>query len=82
MITGTYAGSRPYTDVIQRDGITMTFNSLHHTLEGYMRPLEETGFVVEAVREPFPDDEAIRDHPKFARWRRVPMFLQVRALKQ
>jgi SAM-dependent methyltransferase len=81
VVTGSYSDARPYTDVIQRDGITMTFNSLHHTLEGYMRPLEQSGFLVEAVREPFPDDEATRDHPTLARWQRVPMFLQVRALK-
>ena len=81
VITATYTDTRPYTDVIQRDGITMTFNSLHHTLEGYLRSLEDTGFLVEAMREPLPDDEAVRDHPKFARWRRVPAFLHVRALK-
>ena len=81
VISGSYTGSRPYTDVIVREGITMTFNSLHHTLEGFMRPLEETGFLIEAVREPIPDDDLIRDEPLMARWRRVPMFLQVRALK-
>ncbi|MQB00361.1 MAG: methyltransferase domain-containing protein [Actinobacteria bacterium] len=81
VVSGSYWGSRPYTEVIVREGITMTFNSLHHTLEGYMRPLEETGFLVEAIREPIPDDDLIRDVPKMARWRRVPMFLQVRALK-
>jgi SAM-dependent methyltransferase len=81
VVSGSYEGSRPYTEVIVREGITMTFNSLHHTLEGYMRPLEETGFFVEAIREPIPDDDLIRDVPKMARWCRVPMFLQVRALK-
>jgi SAM-dependent methyltransferase len=81
VITGKYTGSRRYTDVIQRDGITMTFNSLHHTLEEYVRSLEGTGFVVESMREPSPDDDATRDHPKFAHWRRVPAFLHVRALK-
>jgi SAM-dependent methyltransferase len=81
VISGAYVGTRPYTDVIVRDGITMTFNSLHHTLEGYMRPLEETGFLVEAVRELVPDEATVSEHPDMARWRRIPMFLQVRALK-
>ncbi len=82
VIGSSYSGSRRYTDVINREGITMTFNSMHHTVEGYLRPLEETGFLIESVREPSPDDDVIADHPAMARWRRIPMFLQVRALKQ
>jgi hypothetical protein len=31
--------------------------------------------------QPVPDDDLIRDQPKMARWRRVPMFLQVRVVK-
>jgi hypothetical protein len=37
--------------------------------------------VVEALREPRPDDAAVSDHPAMGRRRRVPLFLHLRAVK-
>jgi hypothetical protein len=70
-----------YEDVIERDGAVMTFNDVHRPLSGYMRLFEDAGLVVEALREPVPDDEHVAAFPAVKRWRSTPMFLQVRALR-
>lgn len=69
----SYLGRRPYTDHLERDGLPMIFHSIHFTLEDYSRALEAAGFVVERVRELY-DDES-------PRWRRVPLFLRLDAVK-
>jgi SAM-dependent methyltransferase len=81
VIKGSYLESHPYVDQIDRDGMTMTFASLHHPLEGYFRALEDAGLLVEAVREIPADEASSRGVPRRLRWRRVPLFLGVRALK-
>jgi hypothetical protein len=48
-------------------------------LEAYGRALEAAGFVIEAMREPKPDDREVAGAPEEERWRRVPNFLMVRA---
>jgi SAM-dependent methyltransferase len=70
---GSYFESRPYVDHLEREGVTMTFHSRHHPLEGYVGALTAAGFVVEALRE-IPGDAD--------RWRRVPLFLFIRAVKR
>jgi SAM-dependent methyltransferase len=70
---------RPYFDRHQtherfeRGGLGMTFHSHIRPLEDYMRALEETGFVLDALREPADpgDDE---------QWKRLPNFLYLRAV--
>jgi SAM-dependent methyltransferase len=74
VITGSYLDRSRYADDIERDGLTMRFHSLHHPLESYCRALEHAGFLVEAVREPRDRDDA--------RWRRVPLFLHIRAVRR
>jgi hypothetical protein len=37
------------------------------------------GFLIEAIREPLPDDAVVAKHPEEERWRRIPNFLMVRA---
>ena len=74
VVAGSYLFERPYTDVIERDGRRATFASEHRTLETFSRALEAAGFVIEALREVSPDDPADR-------WSRIPMFLDVRAVK-
>lgn len=82
VIEGSYLDrGRRYTGTIQRDGLTMTFHSLHHSLEGYTRALEDAGLLIEAVREPAVDAEHLDDGPPAARWTRVPLFLHLRAMK-
>lgn len=69
----SYLEARPYTDYLERDGLEMTFHSLHHTLEDFSHAFEAGGFLIQRVREVY-DDES-------PRWRRVPLFLHVQAVK-
>jgi SAM-dependent methyltransferase len=52
VITGSYLDSFRYSDRAERDGLTMTFHSMHRPLERYSRALEGAGFLIEALREP------------------------------
>jgi hypothetical protein len=71
-------GAFDYSDVIERDGLSMTFCSRHRSLESYFLALEEAGFVVEALREPRVPDHAA-DTEAERRWQRLPLFLHIRA---
>jgi hypothetical protein len=57
----------------------MTFVGWAFPLETFTRALEDAGFAIEALREPRPPDD--EPDPRYERWRRIPMFLQLRALK-
>jgi SAM-dependent methyltransferase len=69
----SYFERRRYVDRIEKDGLGMTFTSDHRSLEGWLRPVSEAGFLVERVRE-IPGTRQ-------ARWQRIPLFLHVRAVK-
>jgi SAM-dependent methyltransferase len=75
VIDGSYLETRRYRDEVERDGLAMTFVSDHRSTESYARALESAGFVIEALREVTVDDTADR-------WRRIPLFLHVRAVLQ
>ena len=73
VVTDTYLGGpRAVHDVMEREGLTMTFDGTAFALEDYARALEAAGLAVEALREPADDDGS-------ARWQRMPMFLMFRA---
>jgi SAM-dependent methyltransferase len=83
VITGSYLDSTPVTWTAARDDVLLTFHSEHRPLEAYSRALEAAGLLIEAIREIRP---AAPDTPRAAddaasRWRRIPMFLQFRAVK-
>jgi SAM-dependent methyltransferase len=63
-----YREQRPYSDTIERDGLEMTFESMHYSLEDYWRGLRDAGLVVDELRELYDDENP--------RWRRVPLFLR------
>jgi SAM-dependent methyltransferase len=81
VIEGTYLGKRRFEATFQRDGLRMTFRGWSYSLEDYSRALESAGLLVERLREPAATDEAVTSRASYLRWRRVPMFLQFRALK-
>ena len=60
----------------------MTFRGWTYALEDYSRALEAAGFVVERVREPAATDAAVHKQPGYRRWQRLPLFLQLRAVKR
>lgn len=76
-----YHAAVRFTEERERDGVRMTFHDIHRPLGGYVGALERAGLVVEAVREPVPDDDHVAAHPSVERWRRAPCFLIVRARK-
>jgi SAM-dependent methyltransferase len=76
VITGSYLDAHPTDDVVERDGIALTFHSEHRPLAAYGLALEQAGLLIEAIREiRVPDDYPSR------RWRRIPLFFHLRAIK-
>ena len=73
VIRGSYLESFRYSDVVERDDLTMTFESQHRPISAYFDALTHAGLVVDALREP-----ATTGH---ASWSRVPLFLHLRARK-
>jgi ubiquinone/menaquinone biosynthesis C-methylase UbiE len=82
VIRGSYFGRRPFEGHFERDGLQMTFRGWMYALEDYFRALEAAGFVVERLREPGATEESVRKQPGYRRWQRVPLFLQLRAVKR
>ncbi|TMF31726.1 MAG: class I SAM-dependent methyltransferase [Chloroflexi bacterium] len=82
IIRGSYFGRRPFEGHFERDGLQMTFRGWMYALEDYCRALESAGFLVERVREPAASDDAVDKQPGYRRWQRVPLFLQLRAVKR
>jgi SAM-dependent methyltransferase len=75
MIAGSYLDARRYTDSLEREGLSMTFSSEHRSIDMYSRALEDTGFVIEAIREHKSPAGTARAHG----WDRIPLFLHLRA---
>ena len=73
VIRDSYFERRRYVERLERDGLEMTFTSDHRPVEGWLSPLTDTGFLIESVRE-IPGTHR-------ARWKRIPLFLHVRAVK-
>jgi len=71
-IAGSYVDPGPADWVMDRSGVRLTFHSEHRPLESYSRALEGAGLLIEAIREPRAPD---------GRWQRIPLSLQLRAVK-
>jgi SAM-dependent methyltransferase len=67
-----YFDRRHYTDTLDRDGLTITFESVHWTLQDYFDALATADFVVEGLRE---------IEGTGVRWSRYPLFLHLLAAK-
>ena len=76
VIEGSYFERTQKEVPVERDGLRMTFLDAHRPLEDYFQALEAAGLVVERLRE-IPDTSDSEGAP---RWRRVPLFLHIRAL--
>ena len=76
IIRGSYLEEHRYVDIVERDGLEMTFTSVHRPLASYTDALETAGLLIERLVElPDPTD------PPGDRWQRVPLFLHVRAVR-
>ncbi len=76
VVRSSYFEPRRYADAIERDGQRMTFHGMHRPLADYTEAISAAGLLVERMVE-LPDQSALPG----SRWRRVPLFLQVRAIK-
>lgn len=76
VIEGSYFEHTQREVPVERGGLQMTFLDRHRPLEDYFRALEEAGLLVDRLRE-IPDSS---DDEGAARWRRVPLFLHIRAV--
>jgi SAM-dependent methyltransferase len=75
VVRGSYLAGAHREDVEERGGRVMHFSGWAHPLEAYFGALNGAGLVVDALREPPPQDDA----PQYAPWRRIPCFLFLRA---
>lgn len=82
LIEGSYFGKRRWEDRVERDGFRMHFLGWAYPLATYAAALEQAGLLIEAIREPVPPEALAARLPGYHRWRRVPLFLHIRALKQ
>jgi SAM-dependent methyltransferase len=76
IIRDSYFDHRHYADRVERDGLEMTFNSVHRPLAALFVSLESAGLLVERLAE-IGDATA----PLGDRWQRIPLFLHLRARK-
>lgn len=65
-----------YADAVERDGLRMTFTSRHRPLQAYLAAVTSAGLLVDRMVEV--EDSSREDGD---RWRRLPLFLQFRAIK-
>ncbi len=80
VIDGSYLATTPYAEEVERDGYAMRFESVHRPLQSYTEALTAADLLVERLREPaLPGHGDVSDRSE--RWRRVPLFLHLRALK-
>jgi ubiquinone/menaquinone biosynthesis C-methylase UbiE len=82
VIKGSYLEPHVYQDQLERNGLAMTFTSRHWSLEAYAQAMERAGLVIEALREVPVDASSVPERPSRQRWRRLPLFLDLRARKR
>jgi SAM-dependent methyltransferase len=83
VIKDSYFGRRRFVGSFERDGLTMTFRGWCYPLEEYAKALEGAGFVIERLREPAASEDAVANVGSGQiRWQRVPMFLQILAVRR
>jgi SAM-dependent methyltransferase len=80
VVSGSYLAEFRYADDVQRGDMTMVFESAHRPLGWYFDALEDSGLLVEALREVASPDKVI-EAPRQRRWQRLPLFLHIRALR-
>ncbi len=80
VIGGSYLDAIRYRDVVDRDGMRVTFESEHRPIAWYVDALAAAGLLVERLREVrVPDADVSK--PRQRRWQRIPLFLHVRAVR-
>jgi ubiquinone/menaquinone biosynthesis C-methylase UbiE len=73
LVIDSYREQRRTEDSFDRNGLQMTFHSIHFTLEDYSRAFEEAGLRITRMRELYDEQNP--------RWSRVPLFVRFEAVK-
>jgi hypothetical protein len=81
VISGSYLDRRRFSFTVERDGIGLTFHNEHRPLEAYIQALAAAGLLIELIREPRCPDKMVARDPESGRWQRIPLSLQLRAIK-
>jgi SAM-dependent methyltransferase len=76
VIAESYFEERRYADTVERGRLPMTFTSRHRDLEDLVAPMLAAGLLIDRIAE-VPD----WSDPPGSRWRRIPLFLHVGAVK-
>jgi SAM-dependent methyltransferase len=76
VIRSSYFEHRRYADAYARGDLRMTFHSEHRPIQDYVAAIVAAGLLIERLVE-IPDTS----DPPGSRWQRVPLFLQLRAVK-
>lgn len=79
VVADSYLDPRRVQFVSDRNGIRMTFNQVHRPIAAYAEAIEDAGLVIEVIREPAPSDKDVSLDASAERWRRIPLFLHLRA---
>jgi SAM-dependent methyltransferase len=77
VVRDDYFANRRVDDRVERDGLEMRFRGWTYSLQDYAIALEKASLKIEAMRELRPVGASAR----YDRWKRIPMFLMVRAVK-
>lgn len=80
-VISNYLASTRYDLRHERGGLEMTFSSWHHALGRYAEAFEAAGLLIERLREPVPDYDAL-GRRQWTRAERIPLFMFIRAVKQ
>ena len=78
VIAGSYLGRHRVDELFERDGLQMHFTGWRHPVEAYARAFEDAGLLIDRLREPAAPASG---RPEHERWRRLPNFLHLRAVK-
>ena len=80
VIEGSYLEPSYFVDEIEKEEAVLRLESLHRPLEAYTEALAAAGLLVERLQEvALPEHAFSTDYSP--RWRRIPLFLHLRALK-
>jgi SAM-dependent methyltransferase len=81
-LSGSYFENHRVEETVTQNGLPMTFYGWTYTLEDYTRALDEAGFAIDLLREPTPSAATAGEPASLERWRRMPLFLFIRAVKR
>jgi SAM-dependent methyltransferase len=81
VIEGSYLDRFRYADELARDGFEVRLESEHRPLDAYTEAIADAGLLIERLREP-PVPESGLANLHSTRWRRIPLFLHLRAVKR